>query len=189
LTLAKPLEVEQKNSFYNVKPDVDARLTEDKSVARRSPEVSLTRKSAQLLKMLWENGDRGTVYSFRINQADLAHKLLITRQALSVHLKRLRELGFIQIGRGLINVTDDGLKAIGYNSNPVIVMIRVSPQWRTAAFAKIKTLPAIETFRVAGDVDIVLILGQDELDNVLAALARVEGVVETKSLVSIESLK
>lgn len=68
-------------------------------------------------------------------------------------------------------------------------MIRLAPQKRAEAFSRIKTVPAVEVFRVAGEVDIVLILEQGELDNVLGILAGVEGVIETKSLVSIENLR
>ncbi len=149
----------------------------------------LTRKSSQLLKMLWENGNRKTVYSFYGKQTEIARKWHVTRQALSIHFKRLRESGLVETGRGFVNVTEEGLRAIGYNSNPVIVMVRVSPQKRLAALAMIRTLPAVQVFRVTGDVDVVLILEQDKLDQSLATLAATDGVLETKSLVSIEAIR
>lgn len=100
-------------------------------------------------------------------------------------MKRLRELGLVQVGRGVINVTEDGLKAIGYHSNPVIVTVRVSPSKRLQAYERFKTLPAVEIFRVTGDADVVLVVEQDKLDHVLGTLSQIDGVVETKSLVSI----
>jgi DNA-binding Lrp family transcriptional regulator len=151
----------------------------------QAPPRFLTRKSSQLLKMLWNNGTRHTVYSFYANQKDIARKWNVTRQALSIHFRRLRESGMVQIGRGFINVTEEGLRAIGYNSNPVIVMVRISPNKRLEVFPKIITLPVAEVFRVTGEVDLVLILDQDKLDQTLAMLASIDGVVETKSLVSI----
>lgn len=147
---------------------------------------SLTRKSLQILKLLWQSGKRETVYSFRTNQNELARTLQVTRQALSIHLRRLRELGFIQVGRGFISVTEDGLGAIGYRSNPVIVTVRVSPPKRIEAFGRIKVLPAVEIYTVTGDVDFVLIVEQDRLDQVLGMLSKIDGVLETKSLVSME---
>ncbi len=149
----------------------------------------LTRKSFQLLKMLWENGNRKTVYCFYGKQTEIARKWHVTRQALSIHFKRLRESGMVQTGRGFVNVTEEGLRAIGYNSNPVIVMVSISPQKRLEVFATVKALPAVQVFRVTGDVDVVLILEQDKLDETLATLGSTEGVVETKSLVSIEAIK
>jgi len=115
---------------------------------------------------------------------DLARKLHISRQALSSHFKRLRESGFVQIGRGFVNVTEDGLRALGHRKDPVIVTVRIMPQKRAEAFEKIKALSVIEMFRVAGDADAIMIVEQDKLDSVLEMLASVDGIIETKSLVS-----
>jgi DNA-binding Lrp family transcriptional regulator len=153
------------------------------------PQPSLTRKSFQLLLMLMENGKRGTFFSFHSNQADLARRLEITRQALSVHFKRLRELGMLQVGRGFVNVTQEGLRAAGYNTNPVIVTARLTPQKRLEIFKKVAELPLIEMFRVTGDMDMVLVVEQEQLDRVLEILDQTDGVLETKSLVTIETLK
>jgi len=148
--------------------------------------VSLTGRSFEVLKLLLKNGKRETVYSFHTRQSDLARKLQLTRQALSIHLKRLRESGFVQVGRGFVNITEDGLKAIGYHSSPVIIIVRVSPQRRLEAIGRMKSLSAVEIFRVTGDVDVVLIAEQGRLDNVLETLSKIDGVIEIKSLVSIE---
>jgi DNA-binding Lrp family transcriptional regulator len=192
LTLAKPFEDETKKAFYNVKVPLEDRPegieTEMKRIPRKSVQALLTRKSMQILRLLMENGDRKTVCSFCTNQTDLARKLHITRQALSVHFKRLREFGFIQVGRGFVNVTEDGLRAIGHNLNPVIVTLRLSPQNRLEAFTKVKGLPAIEIYRVTGDWDVVLVVEQDDLDEVMQVLDGVQGILETRSLVSIEKM-
>jgi DNA-binding Lrp family transcriptional regulator len=146
---------------------------------------SITRKSSQLLEMLLQNGNRRTVCTFTSTQAELAQKLKITRQALSVHFRRLRSLGLIQVGRGFINVTEDGMEAMGHNTNPVVLMVRVHPQNRLEAFARIRELPVASILRVTGDWDLVLMTEQEHLDHILSALSRVEGVQETKSLVTI----
>jgi DNA-binding Lrp family transcriptional regulator len=192
LTLVKPLDEQANKSFSSVKVPPENRPegtdTAVKHITRKSPQVLVTPRSMQILRLLRENGDRKTVYSFFTSQADLASKLHITRQALSVHFKRLREFGFVQVGRGFVDVTEDGLRAIGHNLNPVIVTLRLSPQNRLGAFAKIKELPVIEMFRVTGDWDVVLIVEQDDLDAVLQVLDGIEGNLETKSLVSIETM-
>lgn len=120
---------------------------------------------------------------------DLARDLKVTRQALSIHFKRLREAGLIQVGRGFINVTEEGSKATGFNSNPVIVTVRISPQKRLEVFGRLRSLPAVQVFRVTGDVDVVLVVEQEKLDRVLSTLSAIDGVLETKSLVTIETMK
>ncbi len=153
-----------------------------------APNLSLrfpTSKSLQILNLLLQNGHRKTVYNVSIGQVELAKELQITRQALSLHFKKLRESGLIQVGRGFINVTKEGLEAVGYRTAPVILNVRILPQKRSEAIQRIDELPVTEIFRVTGDADVVLIVEQDRLDRILEALSHIDGVVETKSLVSI----
>ena len=146
-------------------------------------------KSLQILKLLFQNGRKKTIYSVPIGQVELAKELRITRQALSLHFKKLREFGLIQVGRGFIDVTEEGLEALGYRREPVIVNVKILPQKRSEAVQKISELPASEIFRVTGDVDVVLIVEQDRLDQILEALSHIDGVAETRSLVSISCCK
>jgi len=146
-----------------------------------------TSKSLQILKLLLQNGSKKTVYSMPIGQVELAKELQITRQALSLHFKKLREFGLVKVGRGFIDVTEEGLEALGYRREPVIVNVRISPRKRSEAVKKINELPATEIFTVAGDVDVVLIVEQDRLNPILEALSHIDGVDETRSLVSIAS--
>lgn len=164
----------------------NAKLLFERQPNRQAPDSAkfLAPRSLQILELLSRSGDRKTVYTLRIEQTELARKLHITRQALSSHFKKLRQSGFVQVGRGFVNVTEDGLKAVGYRKDPVIVTVRILPQRRSEAVEKIKALPAIESFRVAGDADAVLIVEQDKLDRVLEMLAGIDGVIDTKSLVS-----
>jgi len=175
-----------KASRVEVKPKLDNLPFEKQVITKLSDPAARfpVAKSLQVLELVLKKGNRKTVYSARIEQADLAGTLHITRQALNQHLKKLRESGLAQIGRGFINVTEDGLKALGYRKDPVIITVRVSPQRRSDAFEKIRSLPAIEIFRVAGDADAVLIVEQHTLDQVLEALSDIDGILETKSLVA-----
>lgn len=149
----------------------------------------LTKKSMKVLRLLCESGNPTRVLASSVTQQGLARKLHITRQALSVHVARLVEAGFIQLGRGFINVTENGLRATGYRHNPVILTVRVTPQNQREAYEKIKRIHATEIFRVVGDADFVLVLEQRDLDKVRQDLYDIEGTVEIKSLITTESVR
>ena len=149
----------------------------------------LTKKTLKVLRLLCESGDPTTVLVSNITQHDLARKLHVTRQALSVHVTRLAEAGFIQVGRGFINVTENGLKASGYHHSPVILIVRVAPQNHRDAYERIKRIHASEIYRVAGDADFALLLEHRDLDKVLQDLYAIPGVLETKSLIATETIR
>ena len=149
----------------------------------------LTKKTLKVLHLLCETGAPSTVLASNISQRDLARKLHVTRQALSVHISRLVEAGFIQVGRGFINVTATGLKASGYHNSPVILIVRVAPQNHHDAYERIKRIHASEIFSVAGDADFALLLDQSELDKVLQDLYAIPGILESKSLIATETIR
>jgi DNA-binding Lrp family transcriptional regulator len=139
--------------------------------------------------MLYEKGKSTSTYSLRIKQSDLANQLSISRQALNVHLRKLRNLNYIRTGRGFIDVTEKGLNVLGILSTPAFVFIKVSPSKRSAVYEKIKELMIQRAFRVAGDVDALLIVERNKLHEVLRQLSSLEGVKDTKSYVTLESIK
>lgn len=149
----------------------------------------LTKKTLKILRFLVDSGDPTTVLTANISQPELAKTLHVTRQALSVHISRLAEGGFIQVGRGFINVTEDGLKASGYQHSPVILIVRVAPQNHRDAYDKIKSIHASEIFRVAGDADFALLLEHRDLDKVLQDLYAIPGIIETRSLIATETVR
>jgi DNA-binding Lrp family transcriptional regulator len=149
---------------------------------------NLTRKSLGLLRFFWESGSRRTVYTIGVKQSEIASKLDITRQALSIHVRRLRDMGLIQIGRGFVNVTEAGLRTLGIHSNPAIVLVKMTPQRRASLLEEVRTLPIIEFYRVTGEVDFVVLVEQQRLDEFLQALSGKEGVIETRTLISIDAL-
>jgi DNA-binding Lrp family transcriptional regulator len=182
MTIVEVSRDEGKFHLYNSK------VSSKRKPGEHQPGISLrlpTSRSTEILKLLLQNGSKKTVYSVPIGQVGLAKELQITRQTLSLHFKKLREYGLIQVGRDFINVTEEGLEALGYRRETAIVNVRVLPQKRSEAVQKISELPATEVFRVVGDVDVVLIIEQERLDHILEALSHIDGVVETKSLVSI----
>jgi len=152
-------------------------------------EVVLTGRPVRLLRMLYEKGKIITTYTLRIKQNDLAAQLGISRQALNVHLRKLRDQGYIRTGRGFIDVTEKGLTLLGISANPAFVFLKISPLKRKEAYEKIFQFPIQRVFRVAGDVDALLVIQQENLDIALKKLANVDGVLDTRTYITIQTLK
>ncbi|MEM3700181.1 MAG: Lrp/AsnC family transcriptional regulator [Candidatus Bathyarchaeia archaeon] len=150
---------------------------------------ALTRRSIQLLRMLYEKGKSTSTYTLHVKQDELAKQLGISRQALNIHLRKLRDLNYIRTGRGFIDVTEKGLEALGVSANPAFVFLKVSPHKRMYAYEKVKELALQRAFRIAGDVDALLIVDRGKLDEVLKRLASIDGIQDTKSYVTIEAIK
>lgn len=150
---------------------------------------ALTRRSMQLLRMLYERGESTSTYTLRLKQDELAKQLGISRQALNVHLRKLRDLRYIRTGRGFIDVTDQGLSALGISSTPAFILIKVSPLKRSYVYEIVKELAVQRAFRIAGDVDALAVVDREKLDEVLKKLSSVDGIQDTKSYVTIESIR
>jgi len=143
----------------------------------------------RLLRMMYAQGSPVTIYTIQIKQSELAKQLEISRQALNVHLRKLRDLGCIRTGRGFIDVTEDGLNALGISVNPAFIFLKISPLKREEAYREMSNFPIQRIFRVAGDMDAMLLVEQDKLNETLRKLALLEGIQETKSYVTIQTLK
>lgn len=150
---------------------------------------TLTKRSIQLLKLLYEKGKLTSTYSVHVKQSDLAKELGISRQALNLHLKKLRNLNYIRTGRGFIDVTEKGLNALGLTSTPAFILIKVSPGKRSQVYGKIKEITIQKAFRVTGDIDAILVVEKDKLNEVLRALSEIEGIKDTRSYITIEPIK
>ncbi|MBS7633015.1 Lrp/AsnC family transcriptional regulator [Candidatus Bathyarchaeota archaeon] len=149
----------------------------------------LTRKTQQLLKMLHDKGRSANTFTLHIKQNDLATQLGISRQALNVHLRKLRDFGYIRTGRGFIDVTEKGLNALGLSATPAFILIRASPIKRIQVYDKIKELPVQRAFRIAGDFDAVIMVEREKLDETLKKIYSVDGIQDTRSYVTIETIK
>jgi DNA-binding Lrp family transcriptional regulator len=139
--------------------------------------------------MLYEKGKSTNTYTLHVKQDELAKQLGISRQALNVHLRKLRDLNYIRTGRGFIDVTEKGLNLLGIASTPAFVFIKVSPLKRTYVYEKVKELTVQRAFRITGDVDAVLIVNREKLDEALKRLSSIDGIQDTKSYVAIETIK
>jgi DNA-binding Lrp family transcriptional regulator len=139
--------------------------------------------------MLYETGKSTTIYTLRVKQSDLAAQLGISRQALNVHLRKLRDQGYIRTGRGFIDVTEKGLNLLGISANPAFVFVKISPLNRSEAYDKIFKLPNQRVYRIAGDMDAILVIERDKVDAALNMLADVDGVLDTRTYIAIQTLK
>jgi len=149
----------------------------------------LSGRPLRLLRMLLDRSNPVTFYTLHIKQSDLAKQLQISRQALNVHLRKLRDLGYIRTGRGFIDITEEGLGLLGISTNPAFVFLKVSPLKRTEAYKRMAETPVQRIFRVAGDMDVVLTVQRDKLDEALRLIGAIDGVQDTRSYITIQVLK
>jgi DNA-binding Lrp family transcriptional regulator len=149
----------------------------------------LTKRSVQLLRTLYEKGRSTSTYTLRVKQDELSAQLGISRQALNVHLRKLKNRGYIRTGRGFIDVTDKGLNALGISTTPAFILIKVSPVKRVQVYDKIKEVEVTRAFRIAGEVDALIIVERENLDETLKKLYAIDGIQDTRSYVTIEIIK
>jgi len=146
-------------------------------------------KPLRLLHMLYDKGKPTTTYTLNVKQGDLAKQLNISRQALNVHLRKLRSQGHIRTGRGFIDVTEKGLAVLGVSVNPAFVFIKVSPLKRVQAYEQIAKFPVERIYRVTGDMDAIVQVEREKLDEALKRMASLDGIEGTKSYITIQTLK
>jgi len=139
--------------------------------------------------MLYDKGKSTSTYTLHSKQDELANKLGISRQALNVHLRKLRDSNYIRTGRGFIDVTENGLAALGISSIPAFILVKVSPLKRSYAYDRIKELAVQRAFRIAGDVDALVLVEREKLDEALKKLSSIDGIQDTKSYIAIETLR
>lgn len=151
--------------------------------------TKLTEKQLQLLKLLLDRSRAIQVFTVEETQNKLAKELGITRQALNVHLRRLREEGYIRTGRGFIDLTEKALELLGIRTADVFVLVKIEPKLRSHAYSKIKALPVEKIYRVTGEIDLIAVVNQAKLDEFLRRISRIDGVKETITHVVIEVLK
>ena len=149
----------------------------------------LTKRSVQLLRTLYQKGKSTTTYTLRVKQDELSTQLGISRQALNVHLRKLKNRGYIRTGRGFVDVTEKGLSALGVSTTPAFILLKVSPVKRIQVYEKIKEIPVSKIYRIAGEVDALITVERENLDKILKKLYEIEGVKDTRSYVTIETIK
>ncbi|USS40506.1 Lrp/AsnC family transcriptional regulator [Thermococcus aggregans] len=151
-------------------------------------ETALTSRQVELLKKLYKEGKTIEVHTVEKTQDEIAEELGITRQALSNHLKALKELGYIRTGRGFIDLTDKALEFLGEKKGDVFIFVRIEPTKRKAVYDAIKKLKVKRVYRVTGDIDLIVEADKTRLDEILEEIASLDGVKETITHVVLETL-
>jgi DNA-binding Lrp family transcriptional regulator len=152
-------------------------------------ERQLTERQLQVLQYLLKKAMPLKVYTVYADQDELARELGMTRQALSVHLKKLKDFGLIRTGREFVDVTDKALRVLRMSSNEAVILVKVQPRYRTIIYEKIKELPVEKAYRVSGDYDLILITREVNVNDILRVLSMMEGVEDTKTFISLEILR
>lgn len=154
----------------------------------RSKQI-LTEKQMELLQYLYRRSRPVKVYTVDETQQAISEKLGISRQALNIHLRKLKELGLIRTGRGFIDLTEKALEVLGLKTGDAFIALRIEPHRRVKAYEELKRLPVDKIFRVTGDIDVLMQLSQSNLDDVLNKISNIDGVKETRTYVVIEVVK
>ena len=149
----------------------------------------LTKRSIQLLKTLYKKGRATSTYTLRVKQDELSSQLGISRQALNVHLRKLKIHGYIRTGRGFIDVTEKGLAVLGVSSTPAFILLKISPTKRIQVYEQLCHLAISRAFRIAGNVDALIMVERENLDDVLRKLYSIDGIEGTRSYVTIDVIK
>jgi len=150
---------------------------------------SLTDRQIQILRMLYKISNSTNVFTVKKTQGELARELNLTRQALNIHLRRLREESLIRTGRGFIDLTEKALQTLGVGTSEAFVFLKIQPSQREHVYEKVRKLPSSKLFRVTGEIDLVAVVPQAQLDSFLESVSGIDGVISTSSHVVISIIK
>jgi len=150
-------------------------------------ESKVTSRQMDLLRKLYQEGKTIEVHTVEKTQDEIADELGITRQALSNHLKTLKELGYIRTGRGFIDLTDKALEFLGEKKGDVFIFVRIEPTKRKQVYESIRKLKIKRIHRVTGDIDLIVEADKTRLDEILEEVASLDGVRETITHVVLET--
>ncbi len=146
----------------------------------------ISEKQMHILRNLYEQAKSLKVYTIEKTQEELAKELNITRQALSMHLKILKEKNLIRTGRGFIDLTDKALRIIGKAGEEAFVLIKVKPRHRESVFEMIKKMNVDRVYRVTGENDIIAVLEAKNLKDFLREVSKLDGIEKTSTYTVIE---
>ncbi len=148
--------------------------------------VKITERQYQLIRMFEDQGSVQRVCTVTTSQAELSHRLGITRQALHTHLKSLKEEGLIRTGRGFIDLTEKALEFLETKTGEAYIVVRTDPQKRREVFNKISQLKFHKLCRTTGDADIIITVERKNLDEAIEEIQKMEGIQEATTHILLE---
>ena len=148
--------------------------------------VKITERQYQLIRMFEDQGSVQRVCTVTTSQAELSHRLGITRQALHTHLKSLKEEGLIRTGRGFIDLTEKALEFLETKTGEAYIVVRTDPQRRREVFNKISQLKFHKLCRTTGDADIIITVERKNLDDAIEEIQKMEGIQEATTHILLE---
>ncbi len=144
-------------------------------------EAELTERQLSILRKLFSEGRVMRVRRVQKTQTALAEEFGITRQALSTHLRGMRELELLNAGRGFIDLSEKAGRVLGEPPTQAFVFVKIEPKKRRNVYKEIMSLDVLQAFRVTGDVDLIIVVDRQKLDKVLKSLSGIDGVKGTSA--------
>jgi len=68
-------------------------------------------------------------------------------------------------------------------------LLKVSTMKRIHVYDRIQELAVTRAFRIAGEIDALIIVERENLDEILKKLYTIDGIEDTRSYVTIETIK
>lgn len=153
---------------------------------QRKKEVKITDRQYELLKMFSNIGTTKKVCTIRTTHQELSDKLGISRQALSIHLRRLKREGLIRTGRGFLDLTDKALEFLEKKTGEAYIIIKSNKRERKKVLDEVLKLPMEKICRVAGDSDVIVKIDRSKLDDALNMIDGVKGIQELTTHIVLE---
>ena len=150
-------------------------------------ESDLTKRQKEVLEKLYKEGEEIEVQTVEEDQGKISEDFGITRQALSNHLRELKEEDFIRTGRSFLDITKKGMELLGSQGNEAVITVQVDPNMRNEVYEKIERLTN-NASRVTGNIDLVIKVGKSDLEDLLTKISDINGVIETKTNIILKKL-
>ena len=147
----------------------------------------LTKRQFEVLQKLHNKGKEVKVHTVDKDQKEISEEFGITRQALSNHLRQLKENGYIRTGRGFIDITNFGLEILGKKGGEAMIFVKVNPPERNDVYDQVKEITGT-AFRVTGELDLILEVDRDQLEEILSKLSEIKGIEETQTHIILKEL-
>ncbi len=148
----------------------------------------LSKSEYRLLSFLKERSKGEYVYRVDLKQSELADKLKISRQALSVKLRPLIDRGYIRTGRGFVELTEKSMAAMSLFGKPAYILVKIEPDKREKVHKALIEAKLGRVNRVAGDVDLILEVDGSKASKVLDVVSGMKGILTTKTYFTLELL-